>query len=816
MLKPLTISARIFIGLAVLGLALLALLVVGQLQVGTLNKAGQQSLDKGAAMAFASLQVVNSVERSETALRNWLLLQDEQFKVERQQLWSNDIEPAMASLDELASSWLPSGLERGQGEARQLLDRLRTLQEQLEGGGYGARHDELAQQLKGKGAQLLELLSAMAREEMLLAAGSQRKKVAMTLTGLQAGVEQLSLAMTAFLLAGEPQLQQHFEQKRQAWRLQLAGITEHKAMLNGRQQELLGKVGSSWQAYSALADEAFVLRQTAHWNVTAQRLRQELQPQVASLRQQLSRLFASQQQLMAAEMTAATQRSRRLAWGGYIAFAIGLVVCLLLAWLLPKFFLSPLRQLFGSAATFSMAEINHLAQRFRGGVTDLSGSSAAVQDSSQSLAHSAKEHADKLQNLSSSLQQVSEQTGVGRDTAEKAQEMARQASDAAQVGNEAMDRMTTAISDIKNSADETAKIISTIDEIAFQTNLLALNAAVEAARAGESGAGFAVVAEEVRNLAMRSAEAARTTSDLIDESQDHAASGVDASHEVAEVLDQIVSSVEQVASLNQEMASSSQEQCQDIEHVAKGIGLLDEAIQSTVRQAEDLSGRAKEIQQTVTLLANVAGGQEAITGPQQARRLPAGPAQPPRQKKQARLAPPQRPATTGRHPASAARPLPAKPGPRPPLPEPARPAMPAGQGKKVFISWSPAFSVQVELIDQQHKRLVEITNQLYDVARAKKGRPAVAQVLNELMKYTAFHFKDEERKMAAVGYPHLAQHKILHQKLLAQVTDFKRRFEQKEKDIEKSMLRFLKAWLVNHIAKEDAQYGPYFHKKGIR
>ena len=102
-----------------------------------------------------------------------------------------------------------------------------------------------------------------------------------------------------------------------------------------------------------------------------------------------------------------------------------------------------------------------------------------------------------------------------------------------------MNRMTQTIGKIKASSDETAKIVGTIDEIAFQTNLLALNAAVEAARAGEAGKGFAVVAEEVRNLAQRSAEAAKTTANLIEESVRNSEDGVKVTQEVGNILNEI-------------------------------------------------------------------------------------------------------------------------------------------------------------------------------------------------------------------------------------------------------------------------------------
>src|SRR6185295_12799038 len=130
---------------------------------------------------------------------------------------------------------------------------------------------------------------------------------------------------------------------------------------------------------------------------------------------------------------------------------------------------------------------------------------------------------------SASLEELSSMTKQNSENARQANGMAGEARDAAEGSKGAMDRMGSAIGKIKQSADQTARIIKTIDEIAFQTKLLALNAAVEAARAGDAGKGFAVVAEEVRNLARRSAEAAKSTASLIEESQKNADRGVSVS-----------------------------------------------------------------------------------------------------------------------------------------------------------------------------------------------------------------------------------------------------------------------------------------------
>ena len=192
--------------------------------------------------------------------------------------------------------------------------------------------------------------------------------------------------------------------------------------------------------------------------------------------------------------------------------------------------------------------LNHVIQGLKLGAEQTSSASGQVAQASQQMAEGASEQASSLEEVSSSLEEMASMTKQNADNAGQANGMSGKAKAAAEQGNTAMGRMSEAISKIKTSSDQTAKILKTIDEIAFQTNLLALNAAVEAARAGEAGKGFAVVAEEVRNLAQRSAEAARNTASLIEESQKNADHGVAVSTEVGNILGQIVQDVQKSTS----------------------------------------------------------------------------------------------------------------------------------------------------------------------------------------------------------------------------------------------------------------------------
>jgi len=158
-----------------------------------------------------------------------------------------------------------------------------------------------------------------------------------------------------------------------------------------------------------------------------------------------------------------------------------------------------------------------------------------------------------------------------------------------------MVQMAEAIGAIKESADRTARIVKTIDEIAFQTNLLALNAAVEAARAGDAGRGFAVVAEEVRNLATRSATAAKDTGTLIENSQQRAGQGVSATERVKGLLEAIRAAVEEAHVLIEGVSRTSEDQRRGVNAISAAFGQMDEVTQSAAASAEQTAASAEEL-----------------------------------------------------------------------------------------------------------------------------------------------------------------------------------------------------------------------------
>jgi methyl-accepting chemotaxis protein len=267
------------------------------------------------------------------------------------------------------------------------------------------------------------------------------------------------------------------------------------------------------------------------------------------------------------------------------------------------------RELLGIASNLSRISENSL------------GAANQVSNSSQSLAEGSSEQAASVEETSASLEELASMTKRNSENALNATELARQARAAADKGVGDMSTMSAAMQSIKASSDDIAKIIKTIDEIAFQTNILALNAAVEAARAGEAGMGFAVVADEVRNLAQRSAQAARETAAKIEGAIHNTAQGVQVSSKVAEVLNEIVAKVRQVDALVKEVAEASREQTQGITQINTAVGQMDKVTQSNAANAEESAAAAEELnaqaavmKQVVEGLLQLVGGRQALPG----------------------------------------------------------------------------------------------------------------------------------------------------------------------------------------------------------
>ena len=468
----------------------------------------------------------------------------------------------------------------------------------------------------------------------------------------------------------------------------------------GAVQNQLKAMAPQRAAYVQQAGEIIQLIQAGKvQEATAQANRLEADVQaLAQIAGALQRDLATLTQRSAS--AAEERESSAMLWvilGSVLALLVGLA----LAWAITRSIVQPVAEIIGGLSRSS---------------GEIGSASAQVSSASQSLASSSSQQAASLEQTSSTMEEMSTMITSNAQGAREADTATREAQNSANEGADAVRRMLEAINEIKAASDQTARIIKTIDEIAFQTNLLALNAAVEAARAGDAGRGFAVVAEEVRNLALRSADAARNTGGLIQTALDKAQLGVNTAGEVSDRLDRIRVSIQRVSERVESVAKATAEQADGIQQVNAALGQIDAVTQTNAANAEQtasastqLSAQARSLSARVSQLAELVGSRalgreraaagrtdaaaaprlEAPKAPKLARaaRAPAAGARMERTARPERSEPPERtvrrrpqaPATLARPARPPARPLkpaaaPPRSGPAPAAPDASAPA----------------------------------------------------------------------------------------------------------------------------------------------
>jgi len=250
--------------------------------------------------------------------------------------------------------------------------------------------------------------------------------------------------------------------------------------------------------------------------------------------------------------------------------------------------------------------LNHTMTEINNSSSQVSSGAKQVADGAQSLAQGSTEQAVAIKELSKSISEITEKTKINAATADKTSALSATIKENAEKGSRQMDDMIAAVNDINEASMNIGKIIKTIDDIAFQTNILALNAAVEAARAGKAGKGFAVVAEEVRSLASKSAEAAKDTGSMIQNSMEKAELGSHIAGETAASLNDIVVGIKESSGLITEIAKSSEEQSLSITQINTGIDRVAQVVQQNSATAQEsaaasveMSGQSDMLQQLI-------------------------------------------------------------------------------------------------------------------------------------------------------------------------------------------------------------------------
>ncbi len=308
---------------------------------------------------------------------------------------------------------------------------------------------------------------------------------------------------------------------------------------------------------------------------------------------------------------------------------LAVLLAVMIAWWVTRSVTGPIREAMGVAEGLakgdltqkieakSKDETGQLLTALGNTVTQLKGIMGGIKESTETistassqiaqgnadLSQRTEEQASSLEETASSMEELTSTVKQNAENAKQAKQLAASASDVAVKGGHVVKQVVDTMSGISESSKKIADIIGVIDGIAFQTNILALNAAVEAARAGEQGRGFAVVASEVRNLAQRSAAAAKEIKALIGDSVEKVGAGTKLVDEAGKTMEEIVSSVKRVTDIMTEIAAASQEQSSGIEQVNQAVTQMDEVTQQNAALVEEAAAAAESMQEQAQSLA---------------------------------------------------------------------------------------------------------------------------------------------------------------------------------------------------------------------
>ncbi|MEW6658969.1 MAG: methyl-accepting chemotaxis protein [Thermodesulfobacteriota bacterium] len=364
--------------------------------------------------------------------------------------------------------------------------------------------------------------------------------------------------------------------------------------------EIISRIKQSNATVRPLVDKAVVLGLENKAEEAGKVLFTEVRQPQAKLLNDLQDLVDYQTALAKKSGDTATQATAQARQFLYLLGGGALLLGFLLAFFLTRSITKP---------------INRTITGLNEGAEQVASASTQVSSASQSLAGGASQQAAALEETTSSLEEMASMTRQNAASAKEAESLMSETTRVVEGANHSMGELTRSMREVSAASEETAKIIKTIDEIAFQTNLLALNAAVEAARAGEAGAGFAVVADEVRNLAMRAAEAAKNTANLIEGTVAKVKEGSGLVEKTGEAFSLVSARTSRVQEFVAEIAAASLEQAQGVDQINKAVNEMNQVTQQVAANAEEsasaseeLNAQAEQMKGFVWQLTEIVGG----------------------------------------------------------------------------------------------------------------------------------------------------------------------------------------------------------------
>jgi methyl-accepting chemotaxis protein len=339
------------------------------------------------------------------------------------------------------------------------------------------------------------------------------------------------------------------------------------------------------------------------------------------------------------------------------------------------------------------------------------------------------------------------------------------------------------VNELGAAATEISKVTEVITEISEQTNLLALNATIEAARAGEAGKGFAVVANEIKELAKQTAEATQDIKAKVEGIQNTTSATVGEIEQITQVIQNVNDIVSTIATAVEEQSVTTSEIAENVAQASQGIQEVNQNVAQSsavsseiardISQVSRVSGEINDSSNRVSSDAgNLSSASRQIKEMIQAFKIDTSVVD------QTSLSP-------------------------------------RAEDIPDLVQWGQSIQLDIKSIDRQHKRLVDLINELNRSMRMRKGREAMTRILGELVGYTQTHFGHEEQLMRTHGYAELSDHEAQHRHFVDKMKELQAQVSSGNATVTMDLMGFLKDWLIKHIKGTDKNYQAFFKSKGV-
>lgn len=594
--------------------------------------------------ALASKDLINGINSTLAALRGYMILGSDSEKADamrqdRKEAW-NGIENATEKLEALSVNWTDPENQSRLKELEVILNEFHIAQNQIEAISHSPENIMAYQTLLVEAApraeEILRAITSIIDEESALAATAERKGLLKNLADTRGSFAVGLANIRAFLLSGDETFKNKFLEKWSVNTKSVNRINSSKKLLTRSQKQHWNTLIKLRTEFEPLPTKMFVLREQSDWNQANYLLAQEAAPRAERIKKLLSDMTASQSTLLETDAVKSKQNALTITEVIIISILLTVIVGVSIAYLLTRGILTSLlpavqrataianNDLTGRALPVESQDelgeltkaVNRMSESLQGVMKNTANSIGEVAQGAEQIhlsngkmSESIDRQANMIDMVVTAVEELTASASeVARNGMESA-ESAYSAREAAEVGGEVMTKLFTdieGISDVFSSSSDSVEklselgsdiesIISVINSVADQTNLLALNAAIEAARAGEQGRGFAVVADEVRQLAQRTTEATEEVSAVINSiqrntnethqlmsasvTQVHA--GLEVAREARESMAAIVNNAVDVEDRIREIASIAEEQSQVVKEVAKNLDSVNGVAQET-------------------------------------------------------------------------------------------------------------------------------------------------------------------------------------------------------------------------------------------